>query len=428
MTVTGPGKDTPPAAVIPFFAGGAAAFFVLCLLLFISPASLTTHHFNPHLLSIVHMAALGWGTMIIFGAAHQLLPVIFGRKLFSPATAALCFYTLTAGTALLVFSFWDFRTGRLMIGGGGLVILSVLMYTVNVIATASIHKRHTPEGLFIVASALWLLLTVSIGLLLAVNFSYPFFSKSHLEVLALHAHTGLAGWFLQLITGVSIRLVPMFLVAKPSKVHWLRYAFVLQNTGLILFLADGYFFGPVRWRMMLYAFIVAAGVAFWLGYLYEAYQKRMKKHIDVQMKHTFVSFAALVMALLLIPAVLYAEGYRWAVLYGSLLLMGWITGIILGKTFKTLPFIVWNMHYKNLTGKVAVPLPKDLYNETVVVWQYRVFITATGLLAGGILLSSPVVIRIASAVWLLLSLLYLFNVLQVLLHRAKVNEEAQRDT
>ncbi len=425
MTITGPGRDTPPSAVIPFYAGGALAFFVLCLLLLISPASLTTHHFNPHLLSIVHMAALGWGTMIIFGAAHQLLPVIFERNLFSPAAATFCFYTLTAGTALLVFSFRDFRTGGVMIGGGGLVVLSVLMYTVNVIATASIHKRRTPEGLFIVISALWLLLTVSIGLLLAVNFSYPFFSKNHLEVLVLHAHAGLAGWFLQLITGVSVRLVPMFLVARSSKGSWLWYAFALQNTGLLLFMADGYFSGPVRWRMMIYALLVAAGIAAWLGYLYDAYQKRLKKRIDVQMKHTFVSFAALIAAVLLIPAVLYAEGYRWAILYGSLLFMGWVTGIILGKTFKTLPFIVWNMHYKNLTGKVAVPLPKDLYNERVVLWQYRVFITASGLLAAGILLDSLAMIRVASAVWLLLSLLYLFNVLQVLFHRAKANDGAR---
>lgn len=416
---TGPGRDTPPGVAIPFYAGGAIAFFVLCLLLFISPASLTTHHFNPHLLSIVHMAALGWGTMIVFGAAHQLLPVIFEKNLFSPATATFCFYTLTAGTALLVFSFWDFRTGWLMMGGGGLVVLSVLMYAVNVIATASIYKRRAPEGLFVVISVLWLLLTVSIGLLLAVNFTYPFFSKNHLEVLALHAHAGLAGWFLQLIAGVSVRLVPMFLVARSSKGARLWYALVLQNTGMLLFMADGYFFGPVRWRMILYGIIVAAGIAAWLEYLYDAYQKRMKKRIDVQMKHTFFSFAALIAALLLIPVVLYAEGYRWAILYGMLLFMGWITGIILGKTFKTLPFIVWNMHYKNLTGKVAVPLPKDLYNETVVLWQYRIFITASGLLAGGILLDSLVVIRVASVAWLLLSLLYLFNVLRVLFHRPK---------
>lgn len=414
---TGPGRDTPPGAVIPFYAGGAVAFFVLCLLLFISPASLTTHHFNPHLLSVVHTAALGWGTMIIFGAAHQLLPVIFERNLFSPATATLCFYTLTAGTVLLVFSFWDFRTGWLMMGGGALVILSVLMYAVNVIATASIYKRRTPEGLFIVISALWLLLTVSVGLLLAVNFTYPFFSKNHLEVLSLHAHAGLAGWFLQLITGVSIRLVPMFLVARSSKGPWLWYALVLQNTGMLLLMADGYFFGPARWRMILYGIIVASGIAAWLGYLYNAYQKRMKKRIDVQMKHTFFSFAALIAAVLLMPVVLYAEGYRWAILYGMLLFMGWITGIILGKTFKTLPFIVWNMHYKNLTGKVAVPLPKDLYSEAVVLWQYRIFITASGLLAAGILLDSLAVIRVASAVWLLLSLLYLFNVMKVLFHR-----------
>jgi len=297
-------------------------------------------------------------------------------------------------------------------------VVSVLMYVVNVIATSSVHRHQTPEGLFIVISAIWLLLTVSIGLLLAVNFSYPFFSRNHLEVLALHAHAGLAGWFLQLITGVSIRLVPMFLVGRSSKTSRLWYALALQNTGMLLFIADGYFFGSARWRMVIYGFMVAAGIVFWMSYLYDTYQNRMKKRIDVQMKHTFFSFGALITAVLLIPFVLFAEGNRWAVLYGAILLMGWITGIILGKTFKTLPFIVWNMHYKHLTGKVAVPLPKDLCNEKVIVWQYRVFVVASGLLATGIVLESIPVIRAAGAVWLLLSTLYLFNVLKVLLHRS----------
>lgn len=417
MTGIGMVKSTSPGVVIPFFAGGALAFVVLCLLLFLSPESLTTHYFNPHLLSIVHTAALGGGTMIIFGASYQLLPVVFERDLFSPSIAVLSWYTLTAGAALLVFSFRDFHTGWIMTGGGALIVLSALAYTVNVVFTACPLKRYSAEGLFIVTASVWLLVTVGIGLLLAINLSYPFFSKNHLEILKLHAHAGLGGWFLQLVAGVSIRLVPMFLLGKSSKDKLLLRAFILINTGLILFLADGYFYGVSGGRILLYAALTGTGVAGWLVYLCDVYRNRARKRIDIQMKHTAVSLFCLVPALLTIPLVAFTAGYRWTVLYGALLFMGWITGVILAKTFKTLPFIVWNMRYKDLTGKTAVPSPGDLVSQSLLLWQYRLFVTGVLSLAAGVLLNEIMVIRLSSAVWLLLSLLYAGNVLRILLHK-----------
>src|SRR5690606_40145506 len=111
MTGNQPGSGTQPGVVIPFYITGAVAFTVLCVLLFFSAESLTGHYFNPHLLSMVHIAALGWGSMVIFGAAHQLLPVVCERDLYSAPLASFCWYTLTAGVLLLAFAFWDFRSG-----------------------------------------------------------------------------------------------------------------------------------------------------------------------------------------------------------------------------------------------------------------------------------------------------------------------------
>ncbi len=413
------GKAPPNNAVLPFYATGAIAFWVLCTLLVISAGSLTGHYFNPHLLTIVHTAALGWGTMIIFGAAHQLLPVVCERDLFSPSLASMCWYTLTAGTALLAYSFWDFRTGWIMITGGALVVLSALAYFINALLTSRICLRYSVIRLFIVTSALWLLCTVVVGLLLAINLSHPFFDKNHMEILKLHAHAGLAGWLLQLVTGISSKLVPMFLLGKPTKEKLLQYACILQNTGLILFLSDGYFFGIAGSRVWIYMLLVASGIVCWLLFLYDAFRHRVRKSIDTQMKHTFVSFVCLLLSVLLLPVIVYVQDARWAILYGTLLFMGWITGIILGKTFKTLPFIVWNGHYKSLTGKAKVPLPKDLYNETLVQWQFRIFIAAIILLAAGIITSNLLIIRISAGLWFVLSLIYVYNVMTVLLHKTK---------
>ncbi len=414
------GRAPGNKAVLPFYATGAVAFLVLCIVMLCTPQSFTQHYFTPHLLTIVHIAALGWGTMIIFGAAHQLLPVICEQDLYSEKMASASWYTLTAGIILLTWKFWNLDVGWMMITGGSLIVFSVLLFVINVWKTTQICTRYTAQKLLITGSAFWLLFTVSVGLLLAINLSLttPMFRVSHLEVLKLHAHMGIAGWFLQLITGVSTKLVPMFLLGKSDKEHLLKKAFIFQNLGLILFLTDGYFFA-VTGRVLIYAAIVLAGIICWLLYLYDVFRNRLRKRIELLMKHTFLSFLSLILAVLLIPVVYYSEGYRWTMVYGTLIFLGWITNIILGKTFKTLPFIIWNTHYKHLTGKAKIPLPKDLFSEKLTIWQFRLFIAAFLVFALGLVLQHLTVIRIGLVLWLAVAVIYCLNVFKLIFHQSK---------
>ena len=412
------GKAPKDIAVLPFFAAGAVFFLLLAVLLFIAAPDLTGHYFSPHILALVHTAALGWGTMIIFGAAYQLLPVICERDLFSSPLAFISFLFLTAGSLLLIGTFWFFKTGGIMVTGGSLVFIAAVLYSVNVWKTARSCDRYAIAKCFILSSSLWLLLTIGIGLLLAVNLAFPFFDKNHLEILKLHAHAGLAGWFLQLITGVSIKLVPMFLLGKSQKDKLLRAALILQNAGLILFLTDGYFFG-ISIRTLLYATLLIAGIICWMLYIADVYRRRVKKKTDMAMKHVPLSFIFLIISLLLVPVVFYKGGTA-AVVYGTCIFMGWITALILGKTFKTLPFIVWNSHYKNLNGKVKIPLPKDLYSFTLLKYQYWLYIISMPLLLIGLVFTSLIIIRISLFIWTVMAIIYLQNVLKILFHQTRI--------
>ncbi len=410
------GKAPGNGAVLPFYAAGAVVFLALTLLMVWSPETFAKHYFTPHLLTMVHLAALGWGTMIIFGAAHQLLPVICERDLYSEKLASFVWYTLTAGMLLLTVNFWTLNVGPMMITGGSLIVISALLYCINVWKTTMICTKYSVQKIYVLSSALWLVATVTMGLLLAINLKYSFFSTSHLEILKLHAHAGFAGWFLQLITGVSTKLVPMFLLGKSTKEYLLKWAFLFQNAGLILFLADGYFLG-ITARVLVYAFIVLIGIIFWLLYLYDNYRNRLRKRVELLMKHSFLSFVSLVLAVLLLPAVYYAAGYRWIILYGTMLFMGWITSIILGKTFKTLPFIIWNNQYKSLSGKVKVPLPKDLYSERLTVWQWYLFIAAMVVFASGIIAQEIAIIQLGAIFWVAVAVIYNLNVFKIIFHK-----------
>ena len=415
------GKAPHPIAVLPFYGTGALCFVVLAVLLFVSAGELTGHYFQPHLLAIVHTAALGWGTMVIFGAAYQLLPVVCERNLYSVPLAVVSYVMLTVGGLLLVCSFWRFDVGACMITGGSMVVVAAVLYTINVCATVARQAHATPQQAFMVSSAIWLLITVIIGLLLAINLRDTFIPRNHLDMLKLHAHAGLAGWFLQLITGVSTKLVPMFLLGKSKREGLLYAALGLQNVGLVLFLVDGYF-NPITAKMLVYGGLVALGTLAWLLYLADAYRSRLRRKVELLMKHAGLSFASLVLGFVLLPVAYFGTDTRWVSLYGTFLLLGWVTALILGKTFKTLPFIVWSSRYSHLTGKTKVPLPKQLYSERLTVYQFYLYAAAFILLVAGMVADNTPLIRVALALWILLAAVYVVNVAKVIFHKSLITD------
>ncbi|MHA6696219.1 hypothetical protein [Chryseobacterium sp. A321] len=408
-------KAPKNVAIAPFYIAGALCFFTLCVMMLFSSRVFLEHYFSPHLLAIVHMAALGWGTMIIFGASYQLLPVICERSLFSEKLALSSWALLLLGLLILVCSFWHYHTGWLMVSGGSLVVLAAVCYLINVLKTALLFRTYSIQRLFMASSAFWLVFTTSVGVLLAYNLAFPYISRSHLDFLKLHAHAGLAGWFLQLITGVSTKLVPMFLLGKSQKDRYLLGSFVLQNLALVLFLVDGFFFG-ITLRVLFYAAIALLGIIFWMLYLYDAFKNRLRKKIELLMKHTFVSMMVLLLSVTLIPVIYFTSSTSIALLYGTLLFMGWITGIILGKTFKTLPFIVWNSKYKHLSGKKNIPLPKTLYSEKLVKFQFILYLAALTVLCLGILFKIHLIVQLGLILWVSVAGIYLVNVSKLFNH------------
>lgn len=419
------GKAPKNRAVLPFYGTAAISFLIISVLLFISSNQLIStahyqaHYFVPHLLSIVHIIALGWGTMVIFGAAYQLLPVICENDLYSSNLAFISYLFLTIGISILAYTFWFFHLGAFLLCGGLFIVISALLYVVNVLKTAQPTVHSSMERMFIISSAFWLLFTTILGLLLAINLVNPFIQISHLEILKLHAHAGIAGWFLQLIIGVSIKLVPMFLLGKSAKTKLIKVSFLLQNSGLLMFLIDGFFFG-VTYRTLFYSLLVVIGIGLWLYYIQDVFKNRMKKKIDTSMKHTIISFSSLGLACLALPVIYFSNDMRWVFLYGTLLFFGWISAIILGMTFKTLPFIVWNNHYKKLNGKAKIPLPKDLFINILLTNQFYLFSIGLPLIALGIITQNTSILQIGCGLLTVVALLYLVNVIKILTHKTTV--------
>ncbi|WP_347160028.1 cytochrome C oxidase subunit I [Pontibacter chitinilyticus] len=408
--------------VLPHYAFAALSFMALSVLLLFSTDAFGGHYFNPKLLTLTHVTVLGWATMLIFGALYQLLPVVLEGRLYSEKLALYTFGLLASGTLLLACAFWHFWVDVPLQLAAILLFLAFVLFTLNVIQTARKAPKWTIEADFIVTSAIWLLVTGAVGLLMAFNFTFAFLPEQHLHYLQLHAHIGMAGWFLLLIIGVGSKLIPMFLLAHPTSTKKLHWSYNLVNGGLVLFIFDHLFLHTVF--VPAYAALVTGGVGLFLWFLADANKLKRREDLDLGMKQTFVALLLTFLPL----ALLFVVGGNFTLpqhllssiylVYGISIFLGFISALILGQTFKTLPFIIWMHAYEEYVGRFKTPLPKDLYSHTWLRWQNSFYLAGLLLLLGGVLLRIQPVILAGALCFCVTALLYAANVFRLLAHKA----------
>lgn len=419
--VTGTVANTSHKVVIPFYIYAAISFLAATLLLVFSTPAFSQHYFHPHTLAITHIMALGWGTMIVLGASHQLVPVLIERKLYSDTLAFLSFLLAATGIPLLIYSFYVFNIGWPARWGGILVNAAILVYLVNLALSMSKAKQENVQSVFVFTAACWLLVTTILGLLLVYNFSYLFLPKDSLHYLPLHAHLGIVGWFLLLIIGVGSRLIPMFMISKYENTKLLWWIYVCINAGLVSFVFVFIYYRPSL--LLLPLLLVLAGMILFAIFIVRSYQQRIRRKIDKPMKLTLLSVLMIALPLTVLMAILF---YSWAsgtnarlVLgYGFTIFFGWLTAIILGMTFKTLPFIAWNKVYQHRSVQGKTPDPKDLFNAKIFAVMAVIYLTGFLLFLGGMLFSNELALKSAAILLLGAAVLYNFNVCKMVAHKS----------
>lgn len=417
-------QTTTYKVVLPFYAYGALAFLTATALLFFNTNLVSEHHFNPITLTITHLMALGWGTMVILGASHQLLPVLISGKLQSVFLGHLAFIFTAIGIPFLVTGFYNFRFDWVIKTGAVLVNLGVLSYLINVIISIRKSEKQEIHAWFMLTATLWLFTTTIFGLLLVYNFNgNAIFPESSLAYLTLHAHIGIIGWFLTLVFGVGSRLIPLFLISKfhSSKMLWL--VFILVNSGLISFIAFRLMnFSDYSYYISILLVFAAVGV--FGNYCIKAYKTRIRKKVDFQVKLSMISILEMmipVLVLVIVIALLPTGSHKnLAILYGFCIFFGWITAIILGMTFKTMPFIVWNKVYQKgrRTATSTPPAPKELFSENIYLATMYSYLSGYVLFVLGIIILNLILLKIAAAILLIAAVLYVINVLKTLFHKA----------
>lgn len=418
-------KDIKTANLVMLhYATAGILFFVVCCLMLSSHLSFIGHYFHPQLLAITHITVLGWISMVIIGSLYQLAPVIANSKLFSLNLAYYTYLIITTGTILLALAFWLFNVGYLIQLAASILIIGVSLFVINIYFTTKQSKENCIEADFLTTSVFWFWLTVFLGVLLSYNFEYTFLPKEHLYFLKIHAHIGLIGWFLCLIIGIASKLVPMFLISGKQNQNHLHVAYYLLNFGLLGFIIDSLFFSGLN-RSVLYIIPIMLALFLFAIYIKESYSNRLKKNLDIGLKHTFISFI-----LIIIPVTLWLLlkinifnnpklNMQLSIALGFSILFGFISLLILGQTFKNLTFISWLKHYQDYSGKPGTPLPKDLFSESIANIQLFMFLIGFFTNLTGIIFSIKELLFIGSICLLATAILYNINLFKIVFHKPK---------
>ncbi|MEO8710759.1 MAG: cytochrome C oxidase subunit I [Parafilimonas sp.] len=418
-------KNTSYKVVLPFYLYAALSFLAATILLLNSTTAFTGHYFQPHILAITHTIALGWGTMIILGASHQLVPVLIEAKLYSNALAYISFILAAIGILLLVYGFYFFDMGMPAQWGGWFVVSAILSFLINIAISMSKSKNESVHAVFVFTATIWLFLTALLGLAQVYNFTQFILPSNSVHYLTLHAHAGIIGWFLLLIIGVSSRLIPMFLISKYSNPKLLWRIYTLINSALLVFVFL-FLYPGIEGLLFIPIVLVFIAIIFFIHYCYCAYKQRLRKQVDEQIKLSLLSVVMLVLPVLLLIIVIIflistsGEKLNLILLYGFLIFFGWITAIILGMTFKTLPFIVWNKVYHKRAGLSKTPNPKDMFSNSIFKAMSVVYITGFILFAIGILYGMIILLNTGAILLLLAAILYNWNVIKIMLNKPKI--------
>ena len=412
------------SVVIPHFIFASLSFLALALLIVLNSTSLLEAYFSTKIIAITHMAVLGWASMVVFGALYQLIPVVFETSLYSEKLAKVTFWISAVSILFLTYAFWDGKFSMLLVYASSFMFLSLFLFIINITLSYRTSEIKNISSKFIIASIFWLAITELVGTLIAFNFKFNFLSEIHLHYLKIHASLGLVGWFLLLIIGVGSTLIPMFLISHKLNEKKLVASFFLINTGLLGLIVNWFIFLNDIFTLICWGLIVI-GVLSFVSFIFDSYKKRLRKKLDVGMKYTMLAIASVLLpivtslVLLLVFDIEYELLFRVTTFYGFSIIFGFITTMILGQTYKTLPFIVWLEKYKNLVGKTKTPLPREMYSNQIANIQFYFYVGCILSLSIGLVFNNYISIKIGSFSLLIVAVLYNINVFKIIFHKVK---------
>jgi len=347
-------------ASVPFRYFGAAVFFyaAMWLTLLWGAGGVAGFAGGPGLpLAATHMLTLGVLATSAMGAAFQLLPVATRQPMPTEWPARLGFWLIVPGTFAIGHgmangTLWAMAAGGTLASLG--LLLLVVMMAINLARAKDLPLIAGHGWLAVVSLALVLVL----GLALVADFEFGFFAD-HGAIARAHMVLAGYGFMGMLALGFGQILVPMFALARAPSRALGQACLWLSLAGLALG-AGGAFLGN-RWIMTAGAAAGLIAAIAHLATMAQIMRTRMRKRMGVSFVLVRIAWAMLPLSLALAIAELHGLlGPRGGMLFGFVLLAGWLLTFLVAILQRIMPFLA-AMHAVGKDGKA--PLVSELTAE-----------------------------------------------------------------
>ncbi len=339
MIVTAQNRTIPLSVPAGFFFLAEAFLVAFAAAFALHPEALEVPR-HPLGLAMAHLFLLGFGVGVLIGGMHQLVPVAIEAPLYRHEWGYPVMLLWGAGVGLMALGFA--RAPALVPWGGALVLAALVFFAVHMVLTFLGAPRWNRVGTALAWVVFYLVLTPVLGLFQALTLRYGFYDPGRLTW---HLLAGLGGVFLISIAGVGYKLVSMFTLTHDVDERVLGLFLWAANLGLL-----GLAFGETLGYLLL---LMAAALA-----LYDTYRilrNRMKRALDIGVRHYLAGLGFLALALLALPVAPIVSVLWFA--------LGFVGLVVTGMLYKILPFLVWTHRYAPRAGRERVPLLKDMLPE-----------------------------------------------------------------
>jgi hypothetical protein len=383
---------------LPFRYFGAAAALQLAawgLLLLFADEFLSFEAGLGPVFASLHLLTLGVLAMSAIGATLQLLPVATRQPVRALWAVKLVWWLLVPGVAVFAACSASYRVDHMGIGA---IAIASSLTIYGVLLGINLWKA---KGMRVVVAHGWAALACLVGLALAgiaivaryehgLELDHVAFRNAHF-ILATYGFMGL------LAMGLSSFLLPMLAVAPPPPPRF-SYA-ILAIAGLGIVLAN-----PV------------VGLAAAIGHVY-LMERSLRARLRPPLGSSFVLIRA-AWAFLVAGLALAALGFPGGtLLFGVLLVPGWLLTFLLGVLQRILPFLA-SVHAS--TTSRGTPLISALTPARMLAGHTWLHLGAIALLCLSVLLEQPILATLAAAAGLaaaaLFAAFYVFVLVKVRRH------------
>lgn len=365
-------------------------------LVIVAPALARGGFLHPHTIAVAHAFTLGWITTAIFGALYQLYPVTLGVAARSITWGFRGFVLLQLGVIALVVGAWWWEPHALA-AGWALLLAAVGIVSWNLLSQRRQARRGRRIGLYVTAGHAALGMAMA-AVLVRIGAEAGWWSAGRLGWLAAHVHLAVVGFATLTVAGVGSKLFPMFLLSRDNPDRALRWILPAAGTGLVLHAVGSIW--SVRPLLLAGTVPVATAVGGWLTVVRGYYRTRTRERLEPGLAHAAVACGFLAVATA-IGAVLVAvpgTDARRVGAYGILGVLGWLTLLVVGMSYKILPFLTWLHRFSPRVGEEDVPKVADLTDPRFQWTTLALLGPGIAVLAASVALGLPVPARGAAAV------------------------------